>query len=227
MSREPGRSRAADLARVLAPLAVLALLAVAWKVTPLGELLPLVRERVVALRDLPAAPLVAIAAYVVGGLVVVPVSLLMLATVVAFGPLLGAAYALAGALASAATLFAIGRLLGREPLDRLLGERARRVADRLAAHGVLAVAVLRNLPVAPYSVVNLVAGASPLRFLDYMLGTAIGFVPGLVAIALLGETVDSFLRDPSWGTLGILAGVVAALVGAAVVVGRLLRRRLG
>jgi phospholipase D1/2 len=50
---------------------------------------------------------------------------------------------------------------------------------------VLAVAAIRLVPIAPFTLVNLIAGASKIRFADYLLGTVIGMAPGLVLMSAL------------------------------------------
>ncbi|WP_247820198.1 phospholipase [Bradyrhizobium sp. 187] len=72
------------------------------------------------------APLFAIAAFVLGGLVVFPVLVLIAATAAAFGPWLGIASSLAGVLLSASLLFMIGRFMGHKRLQSLMGTRALR-----------------------------------------------------------------------------------------------------
>ncbi len=59
------------------------------------------------------------------------------------------------------------------PLYRPRINRVRRV---LSDRGVLAVAAVRVVPAAPFTVVNLVAGAVGLRFFDYAASTAIGLL---------------------------------------------------
>jgi phospholipase D1/2 len=210
----------ADVVRVTAALAVLTGLAAAWRWTPLGGALERLGELAMLVRGHPLAPLLVVLAYVVGGLMVVPLSVLMVLTVAAFGPWPGAGYTLVGALASAAVLYGVGRALGRGTVERLLAGRARRVAERVAGRGVLAVAVLRNLPVAPYSVVNLALGASPVGFGSMVLGTALGLVPAVAALALLGESVTRALRHPSVGAIALVLLVVAAVAVTAALVGR-------
>lgn len=215
-----------DLAKLTAPVLVVLALAVAWQLTPLRELGPEIRDAVESVREMPAAPLIVITIFVVGGLLVAPVSVLMLATVVAFGPIRGGILALAGALASASVVFWIGRAVGRRPLERLLGDRFELVERVLGRHGIMTVAIARNVPVAPYSVVNLAAGATPVGFLDYFLGTLVGFLPAIVALALLGDRIAEYARDPSGSSLLTLVGVVAALAAAGVLAGRWLMGRI-
>lgn len=93
-------------------------------------------------------PFFAIAAFVVGGLVVFPILVLIAATAAALGPWLGFFTAMAGALLSALVLFSIGRVLGRERLQHLLGRRAGRIQERIVGKGILAVVVIRMIPIA-------------------------------------------------------------------------------
>ena len=65
------------------------------------------------------------------GLAMVPVMLLIAATGVAFGPILGPIYAMAGCLASGSLGFVIGRWLGQRRVEQLGGERVVRVTRTL------------------------------------------------------------------------------------------------
>lgn len=217
---------ATDLAKVALPLLVVVALAAAWQLTPLEQLGPEIRDAVSRVREMPLAPLIVIGAFVVGGLLVAPVSVLMLATVIAFGPIRGGILALAGALASASVVFWIGRLVGRSSLERLLGDRFQRIDEVLSHHGIMTVAIARNVPVAPYSVVNLAAGATPVGFGDYFIGTLIGFLPAIIALAAVGDRIAEYARDPSGGSLLTLVGLVAALAAAGVLAGRWLVGRI-
>lgn len=195
-------------------LAVLLALAAAWRWTPLGEYLEVGRLTgyVSAFRGYPAAPLIALGAFVLGGLIVVPVTLLIVVTALAFGAWQGFLYSVAGVLTSAVLLYAIGHTLGRDTVRRFAGSRINRLSRRLARRGVVTMAVIRLIPVAPFTVVNLVAGASHIRFRDYLAGTAIGMIPGIAAITLFVDRVGATIQDPGPGTFLVLAAVVAALL---------------
>ena len=112
---------------VLGLVAALAGLALAWQYTSLKDFADV--GFVSSVISQPArshyAPLLAIAAFVVGGLVVFPVLVLIAATAAALGPWMGFVSAGIGVLLSALTLFTIGRFLGHARLQRLLG-RGRR-----------------------------------------------------------------------------------------------------
>ena len=150
-------------------------------------------------------PPFAIAAFVVGGLVVFPVLVLIAATAAALGPWLGFATAMAGVLLSAFILFVIGRVLGRERLQHLLGRRAARIQERVVGKGILAVVVIRMIPIAPFSLVNVVAGASTLPLRDFLVGTLLGMMPGILAMAVLGAQIADLARNASWNNFLLLA----------------------
>jgi phospholipase D1/2 len=186
--REPA-SR--SLLRLGAVVAFLLGLAAMWAWTPLGEWLTVARLAAAAerVRTMPGAPLVVIVAYIVGSAVMLPLTILIVATILVFGPWTGIAYALAGSLCAAAIVYGAGRTLWRDLVDRLAGRHLDRLVRRLSRRGVLAIAIVRLLPVAPFTVVNLVAGALRLRFAPFMVGSLLGLVPGVVLIALLGIAI--------------------------------------
>jgi phospholipase D1/2 len=199
--------------------AVMAGLALAWRYTEFGQSLSL--ERLEELIDtfvngvwgLP----VIVAAYVALGLLIFPVILLIAATAAVFGPWLGFLYAFAGTLASAVVVYSLGALLGKRMIRRLRRTAVGRISRAMGRHGILTVVGLRIAPVAPFSVVNFVAGASHIPFRDFVIGTAVGMAPGILIMATLGSSIADLLRHPNWTGVGIVAGVIAA--GAAVTFG--------
>lgn len=186
----------------LAKLAIVALLILGlvalWRYTPLSELTDpdSLKDMLESLGDGVWLPLIILAAYLLGGLVVFPVTVLIAVTGLIFPPLQAFGYALAFSMASAAMTFAIGRKAGSQPLRNLLGVRVNRVSRALAKRGVLSVAALRMLPVAPFTFVNLAAGASHVKLFDYLAGTLLGMAPGILVITLLGHQLGEMLTDP-------------------------------
>jgi phosphatidylserine/phosphatidylglycerophosphate/cardiolipin synthase-like enzyme/uncharacterized membrane protein YdjX (TVP38/TMEM64 family) len=179
--------------------AALAGLALAWQYTSLRDFTDI--GFVSSVISQPArshfAPLLAIAGFVLGGLVVFPVLVLIAATAAALGPWMGFVSAATGVLLSAAILFGIGRVLGHARLQRLLGRRSARIQSRIIGKGVVAVAMIRMVPIAPFSIVNVVAGASKLSLRDFMLGTALGMLPGIAVMAALGAQIADLARNAS------------------------------
>jgi phospholipase D1/2 len=173
-----------------------------------------------AVRDAPVLSAIGVLfAFVVGGLMFVPVTIMIASCGALFGPWLGLAYALAGAFGGAAVYHLIGRRAGRVLIDTLAGPRLRARLRDVAKRGLLAVAVLRLLPIAPHVVVGLAAGAARVSFRDYMLGTMIVMTPGAVALVMLGHEATGGAAT-LWSSLSIAAGMVTL-----VVIGIVLARR--
>ncbi|MBW2508280.1 MAG: VTT domain-containing protein [Deltaproteobacteria bacterium] len=204
-------------------------LAAAWRWTPLGDWLTVdgLAEAGGWLRERPLTPILVLAAYVVAGFAVVPVTLLFAATVTVFGPWLGMAYSLAGAELSALACFGAGHLLGRDAVRRLGGSRVNRISRKLSERGVLTMITLRIVPIAPFSLINVVAGVSDIRLRDFAIGNFLGMLPGVVAIAFVAESALALVRAPSATTVFVAVGVVVMAIGALVGARYLIRRRAG
>lgn len=153
-----------------------------------------------------------IGAFIAGSLLVVPISLLILASAAAFGPWWGFAYAWAGAMLGAAVSYWGGAALGRERVRELAGRRLNNVSRKLADRGILAMVTVRVIPVAPFTVVNLIAGASHISFRDYALGTLIGMTPGIVLMTAFEQSIEAAVRDPGPWTIALSLTVIAAIV---------------
>jgi uncharacterized membrane protein YdjX (TVP38/TMEM64 family) len=156
-------------------------------------------------------------------LALVPVVLLIAATGLAFGPFLGPLYAMAGCLASATVGFVIGRWLGLRRVERLGGERITRVTRALQRNGTLAVFFARKIP-APFTLTNIVVGASTVAYRDFILGTILGMGAFVVALAGFGYQLTKALRDPSPSTLAGGALFVGIPLTLAFVINRALRQ---
>ncbi|MGE5545712.1 MAG: VTT domain-containing protein [Solirubrobacterales bacterium] len=209
-ARRPLQIRTWALAAVLAGVSVAGLL---WRWAPhdlWAAAAPWV-EWAAALRSLPETAALAAALFLVGGLIRLPVAVMVLATGMVLGTWLGTASSLAGALASAALIYQMGRTLGRARVRRLAGWKVNRVHRALARHGVLAIVLLRLMPVAAFSVINLIAGASGVALRDFALGTVLGMAPGIFAMSVVGDRLAAVLRNPSPVNIALL-GAAAALV---------------
>jgi uncharacterized membrane protein YdjX (TVP38/TMEM64 family) len=202
-----------------------------WSFTSISEFAT--RERVQSIlapvTESPWAALWVSAIYVAAGLVAFPVLVLIVATAATFGPWLGFTYALVGVIASALMTFFIGAWVGRNAIQSLLGSRWDRVRSAVDRRGILALATVRLVPVAPFTLVNLVAGACAIGVVDYLAATLIGMLPGLVAISALGHQITAILTDLSVKNIGLAALCVAGWIGLAfgsqVVVRRLRSQR--
>jgi len=208
---EPG-TRSGTRIRVFALAAALLAIGIAalvWRYTPMSEWVDL-RSIIAESKGLKLQPLAVSAmlgAFVVGGMMLVPVTLLICVSVLIFGPIEGGAYAMIGALLSAASTYGLGRITGREVVRRLAGSGLNALSRRLAKRGLLAMTLVRLLPVAPFSIVNIVAGASHIGWRDFLLGTLLGMLPGIVVIATFVDRAVAVVDDPGADTITVLLAV--------------------
>lgn len=194
---------------------VLALIAltVTWRLTPFGQRFDPQRiaEWAAPLRDDPFALLYVVGTHAVLGLVGFPITVLVLAAVLVFGAPVGMAYSWAGSLANATTGYLLGRLITRPTLIER-ADKTGAVRAVLARHGALSVLVLRLLPIGPFIVVNLLAGATRVRYRDYILGSAFGVLPAIVAVTLGAQRLLAALRNPGPISMALLALTVTCVM---------------
>ncbi len=205
----------AGLVRVLA-LALALLLGGLLAVVVLGGDLDAVRRAVAASGAW--GPVVYVALHVLVTLVPVPKNLLAGIAGALFGMTAGIALSWSAAMISSLVTFQLARHLGRDAVDELTGHRLEVVRRALREQGVLSVVIARLTPVVPFTVINYGAGVSPVSRRDFVVGTAVGIVPGTVAYVAVGASAG---RDAPTLALAVGAGVL--LLGATAVLARRLR----
>jgi uncharacterized membrane protein YdjX (TVP38/TMEM64 family) len=119
---------------------------------------------------------------------------------------------LLGCILSAILLYAIGRQLGRKNVARLAGKRLNRINRLIARQGVLAVAAVRMVPIAPYSLVNLAAGAVHVPLRDFVYGTLLGMSPGVVGITFFTNRLEQMIHSPNALNLIVLIGTLSIML---------------
>jgi uncharacterized membrane protein YdjX (TVP38/TMEM64 family) len=186
-------------------MALALLLAALWRWSPLNQWLNMDRLLAAAdsLRASPLAVPTVLALYVLGSCLMFPITILILATALSFGPLTGFALALTGSLLGGWVSYLLGRRLGRDAVRKLAGEKLNRLSRKISRRGWLAVAVVRVVPIAPFTIVNLVAGSTHISGRSFLIGTAVGMGPGILAIMIFESGLEQALRDPGWGSLAL------------------------
>jgi uncharacterized membrane protein YdjX (TVP38/TMEM64 family) len=162
-------------------------------------------------------PLAFVMLYAVGPSFLVPGAVMTIAGGLAFGSLWGAVYSMLGADIGAIVAFGAGRLLGKGFVERLLGERFEKLLARIARNGFHIILYLRIVPVIPYNALNLLAGASPIEFRDYVVASMLGMIPGTVLFAFLGDAL--------WHPLSARFFIALTLILACLGGGEIYRRR--
>lgn len=164
------------------------------------------------------APFAVVGAFIVASSIIFPINALIIAVAAAFGPWLGFIYSLIGVMLGSLTTYGLGQILGRKTAKKLLGARLDKVREKIVRHGIVSVATIRLVPVAPFAVVNFAAGAARIKPLDYAVGTFLGVLPGVVLLSFLGKQAMDVITTPSLQNVALLAagiaGWIALIVGA-------------
>ncbi len=176
------------------------------------------------LRGVPHAGLMVMLVFCLLALAGAPQFLLIFATVLVFGSLLGGVYSWLATMVSAVLGYALGYLLGAEALARWGGERVNRARAAVARRGVMWSALIRLVPSGPFVLVNVLAGAAHVRARDFVLGTALGIVPKIGLIALITAGVLDFIEVRDARSMTMILGGLAAWIGLGLYFRERLRR---
>lgn len=207
-------------------LAALVLVGVLILLSPLGDTVASidVESFLRDTRESPFGLVGVLSAFVVLGSVGMPITALIVAAGVIIDSWWSAPFAILGVLLASMPGFAFGRL-APDAVTRPLTEG--KIGDATAAfrdHAVLGVAAVRNLPIAPFAVMNTALGVCGITGRAYLLGTAIGMLPGVVMLSLFGQGLLDLVTEPTPGSLSTLAGFAALVVVISIVMQRLLRK---
>ncbi len=163
--------------------------------------------------------------FVAAAFIGAPQFILIAACVVAFGPSLGFFYSWAATVASAGVTYWLGRGPTARMLDRYGGRTLGRLKGFVGKNAFYASFMIRNVPSAPFIVVNMAFGATRASFPAYLIGCALGVLPKTALVAFFGGAVVSAVSGDGVWTSAILAGVAVVWLGLMLAVRELVKRR--
>jgi len=170
-----------------------------WKLTPLATFLDGNHVTGWARRagDEWWVPMLVVLLYTPVAFTLFPRPLLTLFAVIAFGPFMGFVYAMLGIELSAWVSFVLGKKMDRNTVRRIAGTKLNGILKVLRRRGLLAMTALRLVPIAPFLVEGVVAGAARVKVSDFLIGTALGMLPGTLTSTVFGDQLQIWLEDPS------------------------------
>jgi uncharacterized membrane protein YdjX (TVP38/TMEM64 family) len=135
-----------------------------------------------------------------------------------FGTLWGGIYILIGATLGATALFLIAKTALGDFLRAKAGPWLQKMEAGFRENALSYLLVLRLVPLFPFFVVNLVPAFLGVPLSTYVLGTALGIIPGVFVFASVGAGLGSlFDSGQAFRPSGILTPqIVIALLGLAV-----------
>ncbi len=161
------------------------------------------------------APIIYIALYTAATVLVLPSTALNLTGGAIFGPWLGTLWTSIAAVIAAVVAFAFTRTVGRDLVARRLAGRWQAMDAEMLQGGLFYMFAIRLLPVIPYGLVNFAAGLTSIQFRDYLLGTILGTVPGVLPFVMLGSSGLQAMRTGDFLPLIGALCLTGLLVGGA------------
>ncbi|HEY9604524.1 MAG TPA: TVP38/TMEM64 family protein [Allocoleopsis sp.] len=153
------------------------------------------------------APIIYVTLYTVATILILPSTPLNLTGGAIFGLWWGTLWTSIGALMAAVVAFAFTRTVGRKTISQRLAGRWQAMEAEFYQGGLFYMFAIRLLPIIPYGLVNFAAGLTSIRFRDYLVGTMLGTVPGVLPFVMLGSSGLQAARTgnvlPLLGALGL------------------------
>lgn len=136
--------------------------------------------------------LIYIVLYAVRPLILFPATFLSVAAGFVFGPFLGVLYTIIASNISSTIAFYVGRYFGEgifkdDGSDTLIQRYARRMRE----NSFETVMIMRFIFL-PYDAVSYLAGFLRIKYLPFILATALGSIPGTIAFIGFGASIETF-----------------------------------
>lgn len=136
----------------------------------------------------PAGVVVFIIVYALATVLFLPGWIFTVSAGLIYGIVGGTLVALAGAIIGSTVAFLIARYLLRKNIEEVAKAkpRFRAIDEAIGKNGWKIVGLLRLSPLIPFNLSNYFYGITSIRFLPYLLVSAVGMIPGTLLYAYLG-----------------------------------------
>ena len=149
-----------------------------------------------------------------------PVAVLALAGGLLFGLWWGSLYTFIGAMLNCTLMFLLARYVGRDNVEQLLHDRLspywqEKLKGLEGRSGFLILVILRLIPAVPYNLINYAFGLTGMGFTTYLIGSAIGIIPGTLAFINIGDKALDVTSPDFWIAIGLLGAllIVTSILG--------------
>lgn len=166
-------------------------LALVWTYSPLSYYADpeILLDKISNIRNKNWMPLVVISSYLISAIIFFPVTVLNIICALIYKPIISFIFSLVCCLLSATLSYLIGSKLGRKGISKISGKNFDKLKSKIPTEGVFKIAIFRNIPVMPFSMFNMAAGALRVPLHIFLLGSLFGMAPGLLIIALTGSLI--------------------------------------
>jgi uncharacterized membrane protein YdjX (TVP38/TMEM64 family) len=208
--------------KLFASCLVLVAIAAAWRFTGLHDIVTPENAAGWArrIREMPGAPVLLVLSYTLAAALMFPRPLLTLTTVIAFGPWRGTIYCALGIMVAAMVFYYIGRFGPKGWVEKLAGDKTADLEKVMRRHGIMGIFALNMVPVPPFSIQGVIAGALRVPALQYAIGSFLGMLPTVVGWSIFGEQVAGALEDSKGVSFLVIALVAIVMVVLTILVRR-------
>ena len=133
------------------------------------------------------APIIYVVLYTIGTLLILPSTPLNLTGGAIFGIWWGTIWTAVAAVIAAIVAFAFTRTVGKDIIAQKFAGRWEAIDAEIRLGGLFYMFSIRLLPIIPYGLVNFAAGLTSIRWRDYIIGTLLGTVPGVLPFVMMGS----------------------------------------
>ncbi len=147
-------------------------------------------------------PLVLVLAMVIQMfLIVIPTIILMVVSVLAYGPIWGGIIIFISVFAASSVGYLMGSYFGKGTVERLIGRKSeKKVSAFLDDYGFWAVIITRINPFLSNDAISFVGGILRMGYWKFIGATVAGIAPLVTLIAILGENTDSLETGLLWSS---------------------------
>lgn len=146
-------------------------------------------------------------------LLVIPTILLMIVSVLAFGPVWGSLISYIAVFTATSVGYTVGNYFGAGTVTGLLGEKTfKKIETFLKEYGFWAIAITRINPFLSNDAISFVAGILKMNYSKYITATLLGITPLIGFIALTGSNTDSLKDGLLWGSTVSLVLFIAYVI---------------
>ncbi|WP_029036868.1 TVP38/TMEM64 family protein [Salinimicrobium xinjiangense] len=143
-------------------------------------------------------------------LIVIPTPILMVVTILAYGPVIGALILFAAIFLASSFGYFIGRYFGPVIVEKLIGYKTeKKISDFIEDYGFWTVIVIRLSPFLSNDAISFVGGVLKMGYWKFIGATMIGISPLIFFIAYLGGDYERLKTGLIWTSIISLVLFVA------------------
>lgn len=131
-------------------------------------------------------------------LIFFPNLILVVVSVLAYGPVWGALLSILGNIVASLLGYWIGTAFGKRAQKVISEEKIKKVQKFLDRYGFGAVLIFRLCPFVSNDAISVAAGISKMNFWRFMLATLAGSIPFNIAVAYFGRETDTLMTGLYW-----------------------------